>query len=93
MSEPEVPVIVTVAIPVVAELLALSVTTLVPVVGLVPNSAVTPLGRPEAAKVTLPANPFTGATVTVLVPLPPWIRFKLAGESESVKPGMLPAVP
>ena len=90
---PEVPVIVTVAVPVVAELLAASVSTLLPVVGFVANSAVTPLGRPEAAKVTLPLNPFTGATVTVLVPLPPWIRFKVPGELVSVKPGMAPAVP
>ena len=48
---PEVPVIVTVADPVVAVLLAVSVTTLVPVVGLVPNAAVTPLGRPLALNV------------------------------------------
>ena len=70
-SLPEVPVIVTVAAPRVAELLAVSVSTLLPVVGLVPNAAVTPLGRPEAARVTLPENPFAGATVMVLVPLPP----------------------
>ena len=90
---PEVPVIVTVAVPAAAELLAASVNTLLPVVGFVPNSAVTPVGRPEAAKVTLPLNPFTGATVIVLVPLPPWIRFKLPGESVSMKPGIAPAVP
>jgi len=42
---PEVPVIVTVAVPVVAVALAVNVSTLVPVVGLVPNVAVTPLGK------------------------------------------------
>jgi hypothetical protein len=68
---PEVPVMVTVAVPVAAELLAVSVSTLVPVAGLVPNCAVTPLGRPEAASVTLPVNPFKGATVMVVVPLFP----------------------
>lgn len=90
---PEVPVMVTVAVPVVAEALAANVSTLLPVAGFVPNVAVTPLGSPEAARVTPSANPFTGVTVMVVVPLPPWIRFKLAGESESVKPGILPAVP
>lgn len=84
---PEVPVIVTVAVPVVAVLLAVSVSTLVPVVGLVPNVAVTPLGRPDAASVTLPVNPSTSFTVIVLVPLLPWVIVRLLGESESVKLG------
>src|SRR5580658_7634341 len=82
---PEVPVMVTVAAPVVAVLLAVSVSTLVPVVGLVPNAAVTPPGKPDAAKVTLPVNPFTSVTVMVLVPLLPWVTDRLLGESESVK--------
>lgn len=58
LSVPEVPVMVTVAVPVVAELLAVRVSRLVPVVGFVPNVAVTPLGRPDADSVTLPVNPF-----------------------------------
>src|ERR1700728_1942886 len=82
---PEVPVIVTVAAPVVAVALAVSVSTLVPVVGFVPNAAVTPLGRPDAASVTLPVNPFLSVTVIVLVPLLPWVTDRLLGESESVK--------
>jgi hypothetical protein len=85
---PEVPVIVTVAVPVVAVALAVSVSTLVPVVGLVPNAAVTPLGSPDAARVTLPVNPFTSCTVMVLVPLPPCVIVRLVGESESVKLGV-----
>ena len=68
---PEVPVMVTVAVPVVAVALAVSVSTLVPVVGFVPNAAVTPLGSPDAASVTLPVNPFTSFTVMVLVPPAP----------------------
>ena len=71
MSVPEVPVIVTVKVPVVAVLLAASVTTLVEVVGLVANVAVTPEGRPEADKFTLPVNPPEGVTVIVLFPLLP----------------------
>ena len=85
---PEVPVMVTVAAPVVAEALAVNVSTLVPVVGFVPNAAVTPLGRPDAASVTLPLNPPTSVTVMVLVPLPPWVIVRLLGESESVKLGV-----
>jgi hypothetical protein len=68
---PEVPVIVTVDIPVVAALLAISVKVLVDPVGFVPNDIVTPVGRPDAARVTLPVKPFWGATVMVLEPLDP----------------------
>ena len=85
---PDVPVMVTVADPVVAVLLAVSVSTLVPVVGFVPNAAVTPLGRPDAARVTLPVNPPTSVTVIVLVPLLPWVIVRLLGESDSVKLGV-----
>lgn len=88
MSVPEVPVIVTVKVPVVAMLLAASVTTLVEVVGLVPNVAVTPEGRPEADKFTLPVNPPEGVTVIVLFPLFPWVAVRLAGEADSVKLGL-----
>ena len=68
---PEVPVIVTLDVPTVAELLAVSVSTLDAVVGFVPNDAVTPLGRPDAARVTLPLNPPAPVTVMVSVALLP----------------------
>jgi hypothetical protein len=71
VSAPEVPVMVTVDVPAVAVLLAVSVSALVPVVGLVPNEAVTPLGNPDAARVTLPVNGLTSVTVMVSVPLLP----------------------
>lgn len=87
VSVPEVPVIVTVEVPVVAVLLAVSVITLVPVVGFVPNVAVTPLGNPDAARVTLPLNPPTSVTVIVLVPLPPCAIDKLLGDADRVKLG------
>ena len=58
-------------IPVVAVLLAVTVKVLVAVVGFVLNDAVTPFGRPDAAKVTLPVKPFWRATVIVLEPLDP----------------------
>ena len=68
----EIPVMVIVAGPTVAVLLAVSVRTLEPVeVGFGANDAVTPLGRPEADRVTLPVNPFAGTTWTVSVPVDP----------------------
>jgi hypothetical protein len=48
------------------------------------NAAVTPLGRPEAERLTLPLNPLSGLTVTVLVPLAPCATLTLLGEAESV---------
>jgi len=85
VNEPEVPVMVTVADAVVAVLLAVSVSTLDPVVGFVPNDAVTPLGKPDAARVTPPVNPPTSVTLIVLVPLLPCVTDKLLGEAARVK--------
>jgi len=65
---PEVPLMVTVAVPVVAVLLAVRVRVLVPLVLVGLNVAVTPLGSPDAARLTLPVNPFWSFTVMVLVP-------------------------
>ena len=55
---PEVPVMVTVFVPGVAELLAVSVRTLDPEVGFVPQDTVTPVGRPDSARFTLPVKPY-----------------------------------
>lgn len=68
---PDTPVMVTVEVPVAAVALAARVNVLLAVVGFGLNAAVTPLGRPEALKFTLPVNPFSGATVMVLVALLP----------------------
>ena len=87
VSVPETPVTVTVLVPVVAVLLALKVRTLDPVVGFVPNVAVTPLGRAEVESVTDPVNPPEGVTVIVLLPLLPCVTLKLEGEAESEKFG------
>jgi hypothetical protein len=64
-------VIVTVEVPGVAVALAVSVKVLVDVVGFELNDAVTPLGRPDAAKLTLPVKPFSGVTATMLEPVSP----------------------
>lgn len=63
---PEVPVIVTVTVPMAAVADALSVRVLVVVAGLILNPAVIPLGKPEVDRVTLPPKPLEGETVMVL---------------------------
>jgi hypothetical protein len=81
---------VIVAFPVVAELLAVKVSKLLPVVGLVANAAVTPLGIPDAVRVTGPVKPPT--SVTLIVSVPPASRPIVNADAEgaSVK---LPPVP
>jgi hypothetical protein len=79
-----VPVTVTVAVPVVAVLLAVNVSVLVVAVLLGLSDAVTPLGRPDADKLTLPLKPFCGVTVMVLAPVAPCTIVKLFGDAESV---------
>lgn len=84
---PEVPATVTVAVPVVAVLLAVSVKVLVFVVLAGLNEGVTPLGKPEADKATLPLNPLSELIVIVLEPLDPCVMVRLLGEAESEKFG------
>ena len=91
-SAPDVPLMVTVAVPFFAVSLAMKVTTLDDVVGFVLNDAVTPFGSPETASETSPENPFSGVTLTVLVPLPaPCTIATDAGAAESANAGF-PAV-
>ena len=81
---PEAPVTVKVTVPVVAVLLAVSVSVLVLVVLPGLNKAVTPVGKPDADKVTLLLKPFTGFTVTVVVPVAPCVTVMLFGDAEIV---------
>lgn len=56
------------------------------------NAAVTPPGspfNPDAARVTLPANPFTSVTVMVSVALFPWAIDRLDAEEAIVKLGVV----
>lgn len=56
---PDVPVMVKEYWPMVAEVLAVSVSRLLPDVGFVPHDAVTPPGKVDVtARLTLPVNPF-----------------------------------
>jgi hypothetical protein len=85
---PEVPVTVTVTVPAVAELLAANVRVLVPVVPAGLNEAVTPFGRPDAARLTLLVKPYCGLIVIVLPPLFPCARLRLAGDAERLNVGV-----
>jgi hypothetical protein len=77
LVEPEVPVIVTVAVPTVAleEAVSVSVEEALPfaggVTGLTENVAVTPEGRPDALNVVAELKPPVLVTVIALVPLLP----------------------
>jgi hypothetical protein len=86
---PEVPVIVMVLVPVAAEPLAVSESVLVVAVDVGLNTAVTPLGKPEAARLTLPVNPPASVTVITLVPAaPPLVIDTEAGLAARVKPAV-----
>ena len=79
---------VTCVVPGVAELVALTVSTLAPMVGFVPHDAVTPLGSAlVTARVTLPANPPASVIEIVDVPDAPWVTFKVLDEDAIQKPG------
>jgi hypothetical protein len=81
---PDVPVTVTVTVPVVTVLLAVKVSVLLLAVLVGLNDAVTPLGRPDVNKLTLPLKPFCGVTVMVLVPVVPCDIVKLFGDADRV---------
>jgi len=81
-NPPDAPETVTVTVPVAAVLLAANVSVLVLAVLLGLNDAVTPLGRPDADKLTLPLKPPCGLTVIVLVSFVPWTTLRLFGEAD-----------
>ena len=85
VKPPDIPVRVIEAVPVAAVPLAVSVNVLVLAVLLGLNDAVTPLGSPDADKLTLPLKPFCGVTVMVLAPPAPCVMLKLLGDAERAK--------
>jgi hypothetical protein len=87
VNVPEVPVMVTVEVPAAAELLAVSVNALVVVALAGLKAAVTPLGRPEAVRPTLPVKAFFGDMVSVLEPLAPCAIVTLVGDAARPKSG------
>jgi hypothetical protein len=87
VKPPELPVMVTETVPVVAALVAVNVIVLVLMAGWGLNAAVTPLGKPEAENVTWPLKPFNGVMVMVLLPLVPCVMVTLFGEEDRLKFG------
>ena len=85
---PAVPVTLRDTVPGAAVPLAVSVNVLVLVVLLGLKDADTPLGKPATDKFTLLLKPFCGATVMVLVPVPPCRTVNAAGRAESPKVGI-----
>jgi hypothetical protein len=85
VNVPDVPWIVTVTVPVAAVPVAVKLSKLLVVAGLGLKSAVTPLGKFKAERVTLPLKPFVGVIVMVLVPLLPCVTVTLLGEAERLK--------
>jgi len=84
---PDLPLTLTLKVPVVAELLTVSVTVVPEVEGLGLKEAVTPVGRLDAEKVTLPVKPFVGWMVIVEVPVLPRATLRLLGDAERLKFG------
>ena len=84
---PEVPVTVTVEVPIAAVPVADNVKRLLDDVGFVPKLPLTPPGRPDTLKLTLLLNPFKGLIVMVVDLAAPCKSVKLVGDAESVKLG------
>lgn len=84
---PDVPVTFTVNVPRVAVLVTRSVNVLDAVAGFGLKLAVTPLGSPEAVRLTVLLKPPVGVIVIVLWPLLPRLMLRLLGEAESEKLG------
>ena len=84
---PDLPRTLTLKVPVIAELLTVSVTVLLEVEGLGLKEAVTPVGRLDAEKLTVPVKPFVGWMVIVLVPVLPRATLRLLGDAERLKFG------
>jgi hypothetical protein len=81
---PEVPVISTVPTPKAAEVPADKVIVLVPEAAPTLKAATTPVGRPDAASVTLPLKPFCGPAVIMALAVLPCTRLNVAGAAVRV---------
>jgi hypothetical protein len=74
-------------VPKVALLLAVKVRVLEPLAGFGLKEGVTPPGKPEADRLTLPLKPLDGVMVMVLLPFAPCVTVRLLGEAEREKSG------
>ena len=88
VSAPDTPLTDTVYVPGAAVLLALKVNRLWLVVLEGLNTAVTPVGRPVALRLTLPLKPFWPVTETPLLPLPLRGTVRPRTEADRLKVGV-----
>lgn len=86
-SVPDLPLTLTLNVPVVAELLTVNVNVLPEVEEFGLKVAVTPAGRLDAEKLTVPVKPRIALTVIVDVPVLPRVTLRLLGDSERLKFG------
>jgi hypothetical protein len=93
VNAPETPLTVMGKLPAVAVVFAVKVTRLVPAAFGAANDAVTPLGSPDAERITLLLKPFCGMTATVPVAVAPRGNPRLAGSKDRVKLGAVMVSP
>jgi hypothetical protein len=79
---PDLPLTLTLKVPVDAELLTVNVNVLLDVEGFGLKAAVTPVGRLDPEKVTLPLKPFVGLMAIADVPVLPRATLRLFGDAE-----------
>ena len=84
---PEAPLTVSGKVPVAAALPTVSVSVLAEVALAGLKFAVTPEGKPEIDRFTVPLKPLTGFTLMVLVPILPCVMVNEFGEADRVKSG------
>ncbi len=77
-----------VVVPVVATAFAVNLSVLDVVAGFELKAAVTPLGKTDAVRLTLPLNPLAGLMLTELVPLLPCTTLNVLGVAVSVNAGV-----
>lgn len=87
LTLPDVPVKVTVEVPTIAELAAVRVSVLTPVELTALKDAVTPAGRPDAARETAPLKPFWGVIVTLVAKDAPCATLTVDGAAAMVNDG------
>jgi hypothetical protein len=89
VSDPPVPVMVTMEAPVGVDAPVATVIVELPVAGFGVNVAVAPAGKPVAASETAPAKPPVGTTATSYDAEFPGLTVRLAGDPEMAKSGWL----
>jgi hypothetical protein len=96
ITPPPFAVTVTLVVPVVAVLVAEKVRVELPLPGAAIEAglklAVTPEGTPDADKDTAELNPLLTVIETVVLPEPPWVTDRLAGEALIAKSGVAVAL-